>query len=471
MATTPYFVLSPNAVLSLIGLLHGPDRTVPTPPEDWRRAKVDVVIPAFNEAHNLPLALASLLRQTLVPRSITLIDDGSSDDTVAAASAFAAANGLDLRIIKRQSSIGKTPTIKRQARESDGDVEFILDGDTVLESDNYLERTVEELYKAKGIASACGTILPLRDRDRRRISQAAPVKKYLQARPEAVLCVACGPWRRFLRGITNAYRDVLYMFLQKFVYRGQMVFFGSITNPVGCAVAYKREYVRELFARYEPVLGDDLTNSEDIFIGFALNNNGFRNIQLGDVFARSEEPEANRLPRQVYLWSSSFLQSAYYFNALVKSPFKAFKRWRLNRRRSKRLGRDTWRRVREPYRQPFGEEYTRRFGRPIGWVILMGLFEKVFFPTALLIMILLRLWEPLLVTLVFETGVSLLILGLVARTPGRTRFYMSRPRGWKYILKGLAVLPIRYLSLFYDLVTITVFALQIWVFNDRSWRK
>ena len=31
MATAPWFVLSPNALLSAIGLLHGPDKTIPTP--------------------------------------------------------------------------------------------------------------------------------------------------------------------------------------------------------------------------------------------------------------------------------------------------------------------------------------------------------------------------------------------------------------------------------------------------------
>jgi hypothetical protein len=54
------------------------------------------------------------------------------------------------------------------------------------------------------------------------------------------------------------------------------------------------------------------TNSEDIFIGFALANKGYRNIQLQDVYARSLEPAAGHMPRQVYMWSSSFLQSCYY---------------------------------------------------------------------------------------------------------------------------------------------------------------
>ena len=76
------------------------------------------------------------------------------------------------------------------------------------------------------------------------------------------------------------YREVLYLFLQRFVYRGQMVFFGTITNPVGCAVAYRRKYVEALFDFVGPVLGDDLTNSEDIFIGMGMLNEGYRNIQL-----------------------------------------------------------------------------------------------------------------------------------------------------------------------------------------------
>jgi hypothetical protein len=53
MATAPWFVLSPNALLSSIGLLRGPDKTVPTPTEDWRTAVVDVVIPAFKDEDNI----------------------------------------------------------------------------------------------------------------------------------------------------------------------------------------------------------------------------------------------------------------------------------------------------------------------------------------------------------------------------------------------------------------------------------
>src|SRR6188508_2919966 len=130
MATAPWFVISPNTLLSVIGLLHGPDKIVPTPTEDWRKAIVDVVIPAYMEEDNIVYCLASLARQTLQPRNVILVDDGGHDGTIPRARTFAESCGMKLTVIERATSIGKTPTIKRQSREFDADVEFILDGDT-----------------------------------------------------------------------------------------------------------------------------------------------------------------------------------------------------------------------------------------------------------------------------------------------------------------------------------------------------
>jgi glycosyltransferase involved in cell wall biosynthesis len=473
MATTPYFIASPNAILSLVGLLHGPDRTTPTPSTEWREAKVAVVIPTLNEEKNIVHCLASLAEQTFLPDSITLIDDGSKDNTIEYAREFCAANNIDINIIKRSKSIGKTPTLKRQARELDADVEFILDGDTILESKNYIERTVRALYQGVGVASACGTILPLREKDQKRVLDNLTVKKFLEKLPNAAINTKRHWFFRLMKFITNLYREALYMFLQRFVYRGQMVFFGSITNPVGCAVAYRREYVKDLFDKYEPRFGDDLTNSEDIFIGFALVNQGYRNVQLQDVTARSSEPHAYRLPRQIYLWSSSFLQSCYYFNDLLKSPFKTFKRYRQQRliAKMKNQKEKERRRIREPYRQGFGEDYTRKVGRPMGWVVFMGAFEKIAFPTVMVIMIVRQLWEPLIMTIIAESAISVGILLIISRRKDQVISYRSWRRGLEYFFKGVFLIPIRYMSLLYDLVTIGVFASHIWVLNERRWRK
>jgi glycosyltransferase involved in cell wall biosynthesis len=42
---------------------------------------ISVIIPAFNRAHTLPRALDSVLSQTLKPREIIVVDDGSTDET------------------------------------------------------------------------------------------------------------------------------------------------------------------------------------------------------------------------------------------------------------------------------------------------------------------------------------------------------------------------------------------------------
>lgn len=461
MATMPYFVVSPNTVMSIIGLLRGPDLTVPTPAENWREAIVDVVIPALNEEKNIAICLASVARQTIKPRNIILIDDGSADRTILFAKAFAEQNGMGLIAIHREKAIGKTPTIKRQSREFDADVEFILDGDTILESPNYIERTVEELYKGVGIASACGVILPLRDSDYVRHQKDPEMVSFFKKTPEAEHIPRSGWYERLRRGITNVYRDTLYMFLQRFVYRGQMVFVGSITNPVGCAVAYRRRYVKDLFDKYEPLLGDDLTNSEDIFIGFAMINKGYRNIQLMDIYARSEEPEATKLPSQVYMWSSSFLQSCYYFDQIVKTPFKVFasiRRYLHNRKFAKEISEK--RKIQEQYRQSFGEDLTAKYGRPMGWIIFTSLIEKVAFPASFIIMACLQWWEPLVITILAEVLLCSIIL-----------FAVAEGHRFSYALKGLLVAPMRYMYLLYDFTTLLRFLADVWIFKTKKWRK
>ncbi len=462
MAAASYFVVSPNLVLSVLGLLHGPDETVPTPAENWQDATISVVIPALNEEKNIVLCLNSVLKQTIKPNNIILIDDGSTDNTVSYAEAFCKENDIDILIIKRDHPIGKTPTIKRQAREFLSDVEFILDADSVLESENYIERTVQELYQGVGIASACGTILPTKDKNRKEMLQEPKIQKFLQNNTDTDLLLK-QDWLHILaRKSSNIYREVLYMYLQQFIYHGQMVFFGSITNPVGCAVAYRRQYIQELFDQYEPIFGDDLTNSEDIFIGFALLKHGYRNIQLTDVFARSQEPEIEDIPHEIYMWSSSFYQSCYYFDDLVRSPLKSFKSYLHHRKTEKLYGEEIQKRrkIKEAYRQQFGDDVTTQYGRPMGWVIFVSLLEKTLFPSTLFVMIALGLWEVLGLTLVFESLISVSILT-----------FINKGKRLEYFFKGILVTPIRYTTILFDFATMIIFAKDIWFTKKKGWRK
>jgi glycosyltransferase involved in cell wall biosynthesis len=521
MATLPYFVFSPNTLLSLVGVMRGKDSTPSTPAGDWRHATVDVVIPAHNEEKHIVLCLESLLRQTLRPKRIVLVDDGSTDQTAARARAFCEFHGLELTLIQRRQSIGKTPTIRQHARESSSDVLFVLDADTVLESDDYIRQTVQELYKSAGIASVCGTVLPMRERDRRASEEAPAVRSFTKAFP-SYQPPASKSWpHRLASAVTNTYREVLYVFLQRFIYRGHMALFGTMFNPVGCAVAYRREYLEALFDHFEPLLGDDLTNSEDIFIGLAMLDAGYRNMQVADVYARTVEPEVQHLLKQVYLWSSAFLQSSFYFDALLKSPFKSLKRWRQRRNGNGPDGTHPTREERSTSTAPFvtghlepaaaaagsggyggtaavrqspllsvgqaldarvyfpaegsapnepglttnesqtlGREHTKKYGRPVGWALLFSAIEKIGFPTALLLMAIFARWEALIVTVCAETIVVLAVLMAV-----------TRGQRLRYLLKGIAISPIRYVLIFSELVTVTRFASDMWLTKNRGWRK
>ena len=360
MAVLPLFVVGPSVVLSVIGHIRGPRPVQPPDLDAMREREVDVVIPAYNERATIALCLASIMRQTVKPNSVTVIDDGSQDDTALVAEAFAAANNFAVRVIRRRSSIGKTPGLKIESRILDGDVEFILDADTVLMSDDYIEKVVAQLYRVPGIASACGMVYPLRERDRVALAQLDTMQRLREQRPQLNLTTTRPLANRIAKGIGNFYRDTIYQFMQVFFYAGVQNLFGSIANPVGCAVAYRRDYLRALFDRYEPAMGDDMTASEDIFFGTVFIADGYHNTQILDVVARSDEPEVHRIPSQLVKWSSAWLQSAYLIPAVVVSPFRAIKRYRHKKRNAAAAQK---RRVVDGYRQAWGIHIASQLGR------------------------------------------------------------------------------------------------------------
>lgn len=466
MATLSYLLAGPTMLMGIIGLMYGRDKTIPTPTEDWRDAVVDVIIPAYNAEAEIDLCIASLARQTMQPRTIFVIDDGSSDNTELFAKDICdRLNLTNIVVIRRKKNIGKTPSIEQGAYDSDADVEFILDSDTILVSENYLERLVEELYKGVGIASACGLIYPLKEKNRSELLKDSKVGKALRDHfavyPQGGYYHKNSNMKRFARFITNLYREVLYKFLQKFLYRAEMVFFGTIVNPVGCAVAYKREYIKKVFLDAKESLGSDLTNSEDIYIGFAFANQGYRNIQLLDVNACTLEPYIHRLPFQVFLWSSSFLQCTYYFNHLVSTPFKILHKmlFKIRNYKNEKFF-NSRRKIKEQYRQSFGVNITQKYGRPIGWFIFTSALEKLLFPSVFLLFIIFGMWEVLFLTFVFESLISSMLVALACKGERIKMFF-----------KSLLISPLRYGLLLCDLVVIVKFIIDLWITKYRAWRK
>lgn len=89
---------------------------------------VSVVIPARNEEKNLPVLLASLSADAIVPFELLVVDDGSTDQTAAIAFEYGATVITSASL--PEGWTGKTWACHQGALAASGEVFFFLDADT-----------------------------------------------------------------------------------------------------------------------------------------------------------------------------------------------------------------------------------------------------------------------------------------------------------------------------------------------------
>ncbi len=93
-------------------------------------------------------------------------------------------------------------------------------------------------------------------------------------------------------------------------------------------------------------------------------------------------------------------------------------------------------------------------------MLLASSVEKIAFPTVMLLMLVFRNWEGLLITVGAETLLAVVALMLV-----------MKGQRLEYLVKGIAVTPVRYALLAFELLTIARFASDLWLTGNRRWRK
>jgi glycosyltransferase involved in cell wall biosynthesis len=118
-----------------------------------------VIIPTYNGSAFIGEALSSVFAQTQPPQEIIVVDDCSTDDTVAVVEKIAAESPIPIRIIPRTRNSGG-PTVPMNAGVSAARAELIAlcDQDDLMKP-NRLERQAAALLGQRTAGLACGRIL------------------------------------------------------------------------------------------------------------------------------------------------------------------------------------------------------------------------------------------------------------------------------------------------------------------------
>jgi len=98
--------------------------------------RISVVIPAYNVAAFLPRSIGSVLAQTLKPAEVIVVDDGSTDNTVAVAMELGA------RVVRHRHNCGISATRNTGIRNATGEWIAFLDADDTW-SPEKLERQAD----------------------------------------------------------------------------------------------------------------------------------------------------------------------------------------------------------------------------------------------------------------------------------------------------------------------------------------
>ena len=115
-------------------LLSGAD----LPPERADRPGVTILVPGYNEGKVIEASIRSLLLLNYPVVQVLVIDDGSTDDTFARASALEGAHGRKTVTVLSQRNAGKAEALNHGIRKAAHDFIMCVDADSKIEPDSLL---------------------------------------------------------------------------------------------------------------------------------------------------------------------------------------------------------------------------------------------------------------------------------------------------------------------------------------------
>ena len=180
-----------------------------------------VVMPNYNYGRFIDEAIRSVAAQTHAPIELIVVDDASTDDSVAVATATLAqmTNLFDTKLIALPENVGKLGALNRALASVRGEYFMIQDSDDLLTPD-YASRTIAELLEARKTDPSIGFIYTdcmlvsqtgeILDRGKSTAFDAKLLEEYSFV-PEPAMCLAkpvleAGPYDEAIRKGTKHHK-------------------------------------------------------------------------------------------------------------------------------------------------------------------------------------------------------------------------------------------------------------------------
>ena len=180
-----------------------------------------VVMPNYNYGRFIDEAIRSVAQQTYAPIELIVVDDASTDDSVAVAteSLSKVTNLFDTKLIALDKNVGKLGALNRAMPHVRGEYFMILDSDDLL-TPEYAARTISVLVEARKadptigfIYTDCMLVSPtgeVLDRGKSTAFDAKMLEEYSFV-PEPAMCLAkpvldAGPYDEAIRKGTKHHK-------------------------------------------------------------------------------------------------------------------------------------------------------------------------------------------------------------------------------------------------------------------------
>jgi biofilm PGA synthesis N-glycosyltransferase PgaC len=236
--------------------------------------QLTVLVPAYNEGASLGDTIRSLLAQTTPPAEILVIDDCSTDDTAAVATA------LGVRVLRPPRNTGSKAGAQNFALQQVRTAyTMAIDADTTL-APEAIERLMPALER-DDVAAACGFVIP-----------------------------------RHVGSVWERGRYIEYLFAFTF-YKQVQDYYQRPLIASGCFSAYRTEVLRAHGG------WGTRTLAEDMDLTWSFYESGWRVRFIPDAVCHPIEPhDWNFLSKQLRRWSHGFVQNVnVHWRGLLDVPY------------------------------------------------------------------------------------------------------------------------------------------------------